>query len=85
MRIISAHAQTLEIAFDHAVEQCCVPLDRLRLGDRGPSAFCARFLLEALAAHDYWAVHKLDSPINPRPNFVKLILTIRLAIWNFRR
>ena len=32
MRNISAHAQTLEIAFDHAVEQCCVPLDRLRLG-----------------------------------------------------
>ena len=31
MRGVGAHAQTLETAFDHAVEQCCVPLDRLRL------------------------------------------------------
>ena len=31
MRGVGVHAQTLEIAFDHAVEQCCVPLDRLRL------------------------------------------------------
>lgn len=31
MRGVGVHVQTLETAFDHAVAQCCIPLDRLRL------------------------------------------------------